>query len=122
MLSLTVEFFRTVSHACPFDDIGMPIDPFNPAAFPYGNANCSLHCEYGKAGPFSPIRRDSTNEPAVIPVPQRLTFSAVTLIAAGSSIPPVLTLVRGSCLQCHSSIEFGMQQHCSCKLLLGSSG
>lgn len=93
MLSLTVEFFRTVAHSCQFDDMGMPIDPFNSTAFPYSNANCSLHCEYGKAGPFSPIRRDSTNSPAVIPVPQRLTFDAVTLLAAGSSIPPVLTLI-----------------------------
>ncbi|KAI1116514.1 hypothetical protein F5Y14DRAFT_439926 [Nemania sp. NC0429] len=93
MLSLTVEFFRTETHGCPFDNMGMPIDPFNSTAFPYGNANCGLHCEYGGAGPFSLIRRDSTNEPAVIPVPQRLTFSAVTLLAAGSSIPPVLTLI-----------------------------
>lgn len=93
MLSLTVEFFRTAVHSCPFDDMGRPIDPFNATAFPYGNANCSLHCEYGGAGPFSLIRRDPTNEPAVIPVPQRLVFSAVTLLAAGSSIPPVLTLI-----------------------------
>ncbi|TGJ88492.1 hypothetical protein E0Z10_g350 [Xylaria hypoxylon] len=93
MLSLTVEFIRTDTHPCAFDNTGAAIDPFNLAAFPYMNADCSLNCVYGPNGPFSPIRRDSTNEPAVIPVPQRLTFSAVTLLAAGSSIPPVLTLI-----------------------------
>ncbi|KAI0450829.1 hypothetical protein F5B21DRAFT_489312 [Xylaria acuta] len=93
MLSLTVEFFRTETHGCPFDDTGAPIDPSNLDAFPYMNASCSLNCVFGSGGPFSPIRQDSTNSPAVIPTPHRLTFSAVTLLAAASSIPPVLTLI-----------------------------
>ncbi|KAI0401126.1 hypothetical protein F4802DRAFT_609659 [Xylaria palmicola] len=93
MLSLTVEFFRIDTHGCAFDDNGMPIDPFNLTAFPYMNASCNLNCIYGPGGPYSLIRRDSTNEPSVIPVPNRLTFSAVTLLAAASSIPPVLTLM-----------------------------
>ncbi|KAI8953040.1 hypothetical protein F4801DRAFT_588644 [Xylaria longipes] len=93
MLSLTVEFFRTETHGCPFDNMGAPIDPHNLGAFPYMNASCSLNCVFGTGGPFSPIRRDPTNEPAVIPTPRRLTFSAVTLLAAASSIPPILTLI-----------------------------
>ncbi|KAI0517973.1 hypothetical protein F5B22DRAFT_601269 [Xylaria bambusicola] len=93
MLSLTVEFFRTEPHSCSFDDMGTPIDPFNLLKFPYGSADCGLQCVFGEGGPYSPIRRDPTAEPAVIPVPHRLSFSAVTLLAAGSSIPPVLTLI-----------------------------
>ncbi|KAI1356032.1 hypothetical protein F5Y01DRAFT_310219 [Xylaria sp. FL0043] len=87
MLSLTVEFFRTEPHACSFDDMGAPID------LSLLTAACNPSCIYGEGGPYSPIRRDSTNQPAVIPIPQRLSFSAVTLLAAGSSIPPVLTLI-----------------------------
>ncbi|KAI0531829.1 hypothetical protein GGR58DRAFT_214446 [Xylaria digitata] len=93
MLSLTVEFIRTETHSCSFDNDGAAIDPFDLDAFPYGNANCSLNCVFGSGGPFSPIRRDPTNEPDVIPVPRRLTFGAVILLAAGSSIPSVLTLI-----------------------------
>ncbi|KAI1436529.1 hypothetical protein GGR50DRAFT_227279 [Xylaria sp. CBS 124048] len=90
MLSLTIEFFRITSHTCLFDDMGRSIDPNH---FPYGSAACELNCVYGSPGPYSPIRRDPTNSPAVIPVPDRLSFSTVTLLAAGSSIPPVLTLI-----------------------------
>ncbi|KAI0861266.1 hypothetical protein F4860DRAFT_174961 [Xylaria cubensis] len=90
MLSLTVEFFRTETHRCSFDDMGALIDPSN---FPYMSADCSLHCFSNSSGPFSPIRQDPTNEPAVIPAPTRLTFSAGILLAAVSSIPPVLTLI-----------------------------
>ncbi|KAI0436470.1 hypothetical protein F4803DRAFT_572369 [Xylaria telfairii] len=93
MLSLTVEFFRTETHGCAFDDMGAPIDPSNLLAFPYMNANCNLNCVFGDGGPISRIRQDPTNSPAVIPVPERLTFSAVILLAAASSIPPVLTLI-----------------------------
>ncbi|GAW14138.1 hypothetical protein ANO14919_035320 [Xylariales sp. No.14919] len=93
MLSLTVEFIRTDTHPCPFDNNGAPINPFDLNAFPYMNADCGLNCVFGEGGPYSPIRQDPTNEPAVIPVPQRLTFGAVILLAAGSSIPPVLTLI-----------------------------
>ncbi|TRX89059.1 hypothetical protein FHL15_010078 [Xylaria flabelliformis] len=90
MLSLAVEFFRTETHRCSFDDMGAPIDPFN---FPYMSADCDLHCFSNSSGPFSPIRQDPTNEPAVIPAPTRLAFSTVILLAAASSIPPVLTLI-----------------------------
>ncbi|KAI8955652.1 hypothetical protein F4801DRAFT_528504 [Xylaria longipes] len=86
LLSLFVEFFRTKSQSCRFDYIGAPIDFSNLAT-------CNLNCVYGPNGPFSPIRRDSTNEPVVIPVPQRLTFGAVTLLAAGSSIPLLVFLI-----------------------------
>ncbi|KAI1171021.1 hypothetical protein F4777DRAFT_591519 [Nemania sp. FL0916] len=81
MLSITVEVFRIVAHPCSIDGSG----------FPYGSANCNLTCQFGS--PYSPIRQDSTNAPAVVPVPHRLSFSAVTLLAAGSSIPPVLTII-----------------------------
>ncbi|KAI1121402.1 hypothetical protein F5Y10DRAFT_102068 [Nemania abortiva] len=86
MLSLTVEFFRTETHVCQ-----LALGPFNPNDFPDSTyASCIRTCV---DGPFSPIRQDPTNGPAVIPVPERLTFGAVTLLAAGSSIPPVLTLI-----------------------------
>ncbi|KAI0388867.1 hypothetical protein F5Y17DRAFT_171942 [Xylariaceae sp. FL0594] len=93
MLSLTVEFFRIETKSCGFDDSGNPIDPFNAYVFPYNNADCNLTCTSNPGGPVSPIRQGAANEIYVIPAPQRLTFSVVTLLAAGSSIPPILTLL-----------------------------
>ncbi|KAI0553252.1 hypothetical protein F4679DRAFT_580920 [Xylaria curta] len=93
MLSLAVEFFRVETHGCSFDEMGAPIDPSNLTAFFHMNADCGLHCFFDSGGPYSPIRRDPTNEPAVIPAPTRLTFNAVILLAAASSIPPVLTII-----------------------------
>ncbi|KAJ8132412.1 hypothetical protein O1611_g1208 [Lasiodiplodia mahajangana] len=87
MLSLTVEFFRTETHSC-----SLAAGPFDASVFPSVFASCDSLCgESG--GPTSPIRQDPTNQAAVIPVPERLTFGTVTLLAAGSSIPPVLTLI-----------------------------
>ncbi|KAI2633416.1 hypothetical protein GGS21DRAFT_544103 [Xylaria nigripes] len=83
MLSLTIEFFRTNTHDCPYEDI---------ATYPY-NATCGLSCYFGDGGPFSPIRRDPTNNPSVIPAPNKLSFSTATLLAAGSAIPPIVTLI-----------------------------
>ncbi|KAI8631205.1 hypothetical protein F5Y19DRAFT_24184 [Xylariaceae sp. FL1651] len=92
MLSLTVEFFRSNVHDCYVDDSGMPIDPNN---FPFQNASCNLTCTNaeGLGGPYSPIRQGASNEIFVIPAPRVLTFNAATLLAAGSSIPPILTLI-----------------------------
>ncbi|KAI1326534.1 hypothetical protein F5Y16DRAFT_374484 [Xylariaceae sp. FL0255] len=91
MLSLTVEFFRSQSHPCSFDNDGNPI---NPNQFPYQNADCNLNCIIGDGGPFSPIRAGgATNNIYVIPQPEIFTFGTVALLAAGASIPPVLTLI-----------------------------
>jgi hypothetical protein len=100
MLSLTIEFFRTQTHDCPFDGLGRPTDPMNLTAILDTNASCNLTCtsDYLAGGPFSPLRQGATNNIFVIPAPKTLTFGAVTLLAAGSSVPPVLTLVRGSML------------------------
>ncbi|KAI3324332.1 hypothetical protein HD806DRAFT_494764 [Xylariaceae sp. AK1471] len=88
MLSLTIEFFRTQTHGCPFNDVSGPIDP---AAY----ASCNLTCttNYAAGGPFSPLRQQASNNIYVIPAPKTLTFGAVTLLAAASSVPPVLTLI-----------------------------
>ncbi|KAI1814215.1 hypothetical protein GGS20DRAFT_429543 [Poronia punctata] len=92
MLSLTVEFYRAETHGCSVDNANNTI-PFDAYKFPYEMADCNLQCSPDPGGPYSPIRRGANNEIFVIPAPQRLTFSAVTLLAAGSSIPPVLTLL-----------------------------
>ncbi|KAI1268184.1 hypothetical protein F5Y18DRAFT_415625 [Xylariaceae sp. FL1019] len=93
MLSLTVEFFRSHSHPCSVDNDGNRIDPFNARLFPYENADCSLNCIDGAGGPHSPLRFSGTSDIYVLPAPKTLTFGATTLLAAGTSIPPILTLI-----------------------------
>ncbi|KAI0205684.1 hypothetical protein F4808DRAFT_409892 [Astrocystis sublimbata] len=83
LISLTVESIRIESQSCPFDSGGAPID--------YSSlASCDPNCVYGSNGPSSPIRRGPTNEPFIILAPNRLTIGTVALLAAGSSIPPLL--------------------------------
>ncbi|KAI8961786.1 hypothetical protein F5Y11DRAFT_366451 [Daldinia sp. FL1419] len=91
LLSLTVEFFRTTTSPCTHDDSGNPITPNDYVHFPYENAFCNLTCSTDQ-GPFSPLRRNATNEIYVIPAPNRLAFNAVTLLAAACCIPAVLSL------------------------------
>ncbi|KAI2637800.1 hypothetical protein GGS26DRAFT_427974 [Hypomontagnella submonticulosa] len=92
LLSLTVEFFRTQPSACPYDNSGNPIAPYDYDNFPYENANCSMICSVAQ-GPFSPLRQHSTNEIFIIPAPSALAFNAATLLAAACCIPAVLSLV-----------------------------
>ncbi|KAI1472494.1 uncharacterized protein F4812DRAFT_454308 [Daldinia caldariorum] len=92
LLSLTVEFFRTTTSPCTHDESGNPIPIGDYRNFPYDNASCNLTCSIEK-GPWSPLRKDATDEIYVIPAPNRLAFDAVTLLAAACCIPAVLSLV-----------------------------
>lgn len=89
MLSLTVEFFRVNASPCPTDDYGIPIST-DPNQFQF-NTNCTLRCTTD--GPVSPLRRGSANNIYVIPVPSKLTFDTVTLMAAGCCVPAILSLI-----------------------------
>jgi hypothetical protein len=92
MLSLTVEFFRIHTSPCTQDDAGHPISP-NARNFNYTNPTmCGLTCSIND-GPFSSIRKDSTNNIYVIPAPDKLTFGTATLFAAACCIPAILSLV-----------------------------
>ncbi|KAM3083118.1 hypothetical protein ACMFMG_003783 [Clarireedia jacksonii] len=93
LLSLTVEFFRVVSTPCPLDDLGNPISS-RARDFNYENNTCGLVCSVDH-GPFSPLRRGSTNNIYVIPAPDadKLTFDTATLLAAACCIPAILSLV-----------------------------
>jgi hypothetical protein len=89
---LTVEFFRSNTSPCPYDDSGQPISP-NPRLFNYNNPpTCNLTCSI-TSGPFSPIRRGSANNIYVVPAPEWITFGMGTLFAAACCIPAVLHLV-----------------------------
>jgi hypothetical protein len=91
MLCLTVEFFRSNTVPCPFDDAGNPLSS-NPKLFPYNNPpTCGLVCN--TTWPQSPIRQDSANNIYVIPQPIRITFGMGTLLAAACCIPAILSLV-----------------------------
>jgi hypothetical protein len=92
MLSLTVEFFRIHTSPCTQDDAGHPISP-NDRNFNYTNPTmCDLTCSIDD-GPFSPIRKDASNNIYVIPAPDKLTFGTATLFAAACCIHAILSLV-----------------------------
>jgi hypothetical protein len=90
LLSLTVEFFRTNTFPCPYDDSGNPVSP-NPRQFSY-NTTCGLTCSVDQ-GPFSPLRQNSANNIYVIPAPDKLTFGTAALLSAACAIPAILSLV-----------------------------
>lgn len=92
LLSLLVEFFRATHSPCTHDDDGNPIDPNDLYGFLNGNATCNLTCSI-TAGPFSPLRKNATDEIFVIPIPTKLTFNTGILLAAACCIPAVLSLV-----------------------------
>ncbi|KAI1092792.1 hypothetical protein F5B19DRAFT_452742 [Rostrohypoxylon terebratum] len=92
LLSLLVEFFRATHSPCTHDDDGNPIDPNDLYGFLNGNATCNLTCSIA-AGPFSPLRKDATDEIFVIPIPTKLTFNTGILLAAACCIPAVLSLI-----------------------------
>ncbi|GFF28719.1 hypothetical protein IFM58399_02067 [Aspergillus lentulus] len=88
LLSLTIEFYRIKPHPCTVN--GRPIFK-NSDEFHYGTTMCNLTCSV-VAGPFSPMRQGSANDIYVIPVPEKLTFGAATLLAAACCIPAILSL------------------------------
>jgi hypothetical protein len=92
LLSLTVEFFRTTTSPCPYDDSGQPLSP-DPGLFNYTYPpTCQLTCSIN-SGPFSPIRKGSANNIYVVPAPERISFGTGTLLAGACCIPAVLHLI-----------------------------
>ncbi|KAE9368575.1 hypothetical protein N431DRAFT_494006 [Stipitochalara longipes BDJ] len=90
LTSITVEFYRVTTSDCATDDFGNPVST-QAIKFPYGNATCGLNCSVDN-GPWSSIRRGSTNNIYVIPSPAILTFGVATLCAAACCIPGILML------------------------------
>ncbi|KAI1806926.1 hypothetical protein F4811DRAFT_508718 [Daldinia bambusicola] len=109
LLSLTVEFFRTTTSPCTHDESGHPIPLGDYRNFPYDNVSCNLTCSVEK-GPWSPLRKDATDEIYIIPAPNRLAFDAVTLLAAACCIPAVLSLVSmwNKILEINWKSKFGL--------------
>jgi hypothetical protein len=84
LVALCVEFYRASPSDCKFDKTGNAV-PWGKN-FPYGTVSCNITCSEND-GPFSPIRGGAASEIFVIPVPNRLTFNAAMLLAAGFCIP-----------------------------------
>jgi hypothetical protein len=95
LLSLTVEFYRSNSVPCSYDNNGNRLTNNNPGAFPYGTFTCGLACDIGPGNPYSPMRdwNGSTNNIYVIPAPNILPFGTATLLAAACCLPAILSLV-----------------------------
>lgn len=95
LVSLTVEFYRTVSLTpdWPFttDVLANKITPTDEEApsNPFHSAQCSLI----GLNSSSPIRAGSANNIYVVATPTRLTFGTATLLAAACCIPAILSLV-----------------------------
>ena len=105
LLSLTVEFLRTTTHACSQTDSGTPLTHINQ--WNYGDT-CGLTCSE-TAGPFSPMRKDAANNIYVIPAPTAFTLGTATLLSAACCIPPVLSMVTmwNKILQINWKARFG---------------
>ncbi|KAI0594735.1 hypothetical protein F4775DRAFT_572805 [Biscogniauxia sp. FL1348] len=88
LLSLVVEFYRSDTVPC------VDVDGNHVLSndFHNGDTFCRLQCS-PTDGPFSPLRRDATNELFVIRAPSKLSFNAVTLLAAACCIPAILSLI-----------------------------
>jgi hypothetical protein len=84
LMALCVEFYRASPSDCRIDKAGNAV--LGGKNFPYGNANCNITCSENN-GPFSPLRGGAASEIFIIPVPNRLTFNAAMLLAAGFCIP-----------------------------------
>lgn len=80
-MSLTVELFRANPVPCPEDEYEKG-----------GEYSCGFRCSVSE-GPYSPLRRDSTNNIYVILAPDRLSFGTASLLAAACCIPAILSLV-----------------------------
>ncbi|KAI1422361.1 hypothetical protein F5Y12DRAFT_763192 [Xylaria sp. FL1777] len=92
MLSLTVEFFRTQVHTCVPDGSDNPIDSYNLWGLPYRNTECDRHCGVSDGVPYSPIRQE---EASIYVIPQSMTlgFRTVAILAAGTTLVPVIVLI-----------------------------
>ena len=123
LLSLTVEFFRSNTSPCPYDDSGQPLSP-NPSLFNYNNPpTCNLTCST-TSGPFSPIRQGSANNIYVVPAPEWVTFGMGTLFAAACCIPAILHLVSmwNKILEINWKSRFGHQDVDEQALIEGTNG
>lgn len=122
LLCLTVEFFRTNTSPCPFDNSGQPISP-NPRAFNFANPpTCNLQCNL--TAPQSPIRQGSANNIYVIPAPERITFGMGTLLAAACCIPALLSLISmwNKILEINWKSRFGNRNVKSNQPIEGTNG
>jgi hypothetical protein len=84
LIALCIEFYRVTMTECPAVTSGKK--------FKYGEEMCGMTCSE-KDGPFSPMRGGSASNIYVVPVPNRLTFNAAMLLAAGICIPAILSLL-----------------------------
>ncbi len=119
---MTVEFFRTNTSPCPYDNSGQPISP-NPGAFNYANPpTCNLTCNL--ISPQSPIRQDSANNIYIIPAPVRITFGMGTLLAAACCIPAILSLISmwNKILEINWKSRYGNRNVKSNQLIEGTNG
>ncbi|KAJ5787282.1 hypothetical protein N7457_002272 [Penicillium paradoxum] len=90
LVCLVVEFMRLKTTTCPGNDPAS-ISWAADGLFIYGS-NCSVVCT-PEDGPFSPLRLEAADNIYVIPVPDELSFNAITLVAAACCIPAILSLV-----------------------------
>lgn len=90
LICLVVEFMRLEPTTCPSDDPASIVWAAT-GVFTYGS-NCSIACT-PEDGPVSPLRLEAADNIYVIPVPDELTFNAITLVAAACCIPAILSLV-----------------------------
>lgn len=90
LIALCVEFSRVTATDCSQQDA--EVSHLTRAKFPYGQTTCGLVCSEDD-GPFSPMRGGAAKNIYVIPVPNRVSFNAAMLIAAGVCIPAILSLI-----------------------------
>jgi hypothetical protein len=84
LMSMAVEFFRIEPTECTINYLN--------GRFPYSSGDkCGLACSLD--GPDSPIRRGTTNDIQVVPVPVHIPIRYAILISAGCCVPAVLMLV-----------------------------
>jgi hypothetical protein len=117
-----VEFFRTNTSPCSFDDSGQPIST-NPGAFNYANPpTCNLQCNL--TAPHSPIRQGSANNIYVIPAPAKLTFGMGTLLAAACCIPALLSLISmwNKILEINWKSRYGNRNAKADQMIEGTNG
>ena len=120
---MTVEFSRSNTFPCPYNDSGQPLSP-DPRLFNYNNPpTCNLTCST-TSGPFSPIRQGSANNIYVVPAPDRITFGLGTLLAAACCIPAVLHLASmwNKILEINWKSRFGNQDVDEEALIEGTNG
>lgn len=90
LIALCIEFSRVTATDCNHTKAG--VASLTRAGFPYGKTFCGMVCSETD-GPFSPMRGGAAMNIYVIPVPNKLSFNAAMLIAAGVCIPAILSLI-----------------------------